>query len=81
MLLLLAGAVTALPLIWFTAAARRLDYSTVGFFQYIAPTCHFLLAIFLYREPFGGAQLATFLCIWSALAIVTARSIVEARRR
>ena len=80
-LLLLAGAVTALPLIWFTAAARRLDYSTVGFFQYIAPTCHFLLAIFIYGEPFGGAQLVTFLCIWSALAIVTARSVVEARKR
>ncbi len=80
-LLLLSGAVTALPLIWFTAAARRLDYSTVGFFQYIAPTCHFLLAIFLYGEPFGGAQLVSFLCIWGALAIVTARSIVEARAR
>ncbi len=80
-LLLLAGAVTALPLIWFTAAARRLDYSTVGFFQYIAPSCHFLLAVFVYGEPFGEAQLATFLCIWSALAIVTARSALEARRR
>ncbi len=80
-LLLLSGAVTALPLIWFTAAARRLDYSTVGFFQYIAPTCHFLLAILIYGEPFGGAQLVTFLCIWSALAIVTARSAVEARKR
>jgi chloramphenicol-sensitive protein RarD len=81
LLLLLAGAVTALPLIWFTAAARRLDYSTVGFFQYIAPSCHFLLAIFLYGEPFTGAHLATFLCIWSALAIITARTVVEARRR
>ncbi len=80
LLLFLAGAVTALPLIWFTAAARRLDYSTVGFFQYIAPSCQFLLAVFVYGESFTGAHLATFLCIWSALAIVTARSALEARR-
>jgi chloramphenicol-sensitive protein RarD len=80
-LLLLAGAVTALPLIWFTAAARRLDYAAVGFFQYIAPSCQFLLAVFLYGEPFTGAHLITFLCIWSALAIVTVRSVLEARRR
>ncbi|MDH3594555.1 MAG: EamA family transporter RarD [Rhodospirillales bacterium] len=81
LLLFLAGAVTALPLIWFTAAARRLDYSTVGFFQYIAPSCQFLLAVLVYGESFTGAHLITFLCIWSALAIVTARSALEARRR
>lgn len=81
LLLVLAGAVTALPLVWFTAAARRLDYATVGFFQYIAPSCQFLLAVLLYGEPFTAAHLVTFLCIWGALAIVTARSVVEARRR
>jgi chloramphenicol-sensitive protein RarD len=80
-LLLLAGAVTAAPLIWFTSAARRLDYSTVGFFQYIAPSFQFLLAVFVYGEAFTGAHLATFLCIWGALAIVTARSALDARRR
>ena len=79
-LLLLSGAVTAVPLIWFTAAARRLAYSTVGFFQYLAPSCHFLLAVFVYGEAFGPAHLITFVCIWSALAIVTARSILEGRR-
>jgi chloramphenicol-sensitive protein RarD len=80
-LLLLSGAVTAVPLIWFTAAARRLAYSTVGFFQYLAPSCHFLLAVLVYGESFGAAQLVTFLCIWGALAIVTGRSVVEGRRR
>jgi chloramphenicol-sensitive protein RarD len=79
-LLLLSGAVTAVPLIWFTAAARRLAYSTVGFFQYLAPSCHFLLAVFVYGEAFGAAQLVTFLCIWGALAIVTARSVLKGRR-
>ena len=68
-LLLLAGAVTALPLIWFASAARRLRLSTVGFFQYLAPSCHFLLAVFLFGEPFTRTHLVTFVCIWSALAI------------
>ncbi|MDH3475334.1 MAG: EamA family transporter RarD [Rhodospirillales bacterium] len=80
LLLVLSGAVTALPLIWFTAAARRLDYSTLGFFQYIAPSGHFLLAVFVYGEPFTNAHLVTFLCIWSGLAIYTLRSLAASRR-
>lgn len=79
-LLILSGPVTALPLIWFTAAARRLDYSTVGFFQYIAPSCQFLLAVFAYGEPFTRTHLITFLLIWSALAIFTGQSVVRMRR-
>ncbi len=79
-LLMLSGAVTALPLIWFTAAARRLDYSTVGFFQYIAPTGHFLLAVFVYGEAFTGAHLVTFVCIWSGLGLYTLRSLAVSRR-
>jgi chloramphenicol-sensitive protein RarD len=80
LLLVLSGAVTALPLIWFTAAARRLDYSTLGFFQYIAPSGHFLLAVFVYGESFTSAHLVTFLCIWSGLAIYTLRSLAASRR-
>ncbi len=81
LLLILGGAVTAAPLIWFASAARRLDYSTVGFFQYIAPTCQFLLAVMLYGEPFTRAHLVTFVFIWSALAILIVRSALDARRR
>lgn len=80
-LLMLSGAVTALPLIWFTAAARRLDYSTVGFFQYIAPSVHLLLAVFLYGEAFTRAHLITFACIWIGLGIYTLRSLAVSRRR
>lgn len=74
-LLFLAGPVTAVPLIWFTSAARRLNYATIGIFQYIAPSCHFLLGVFLYDEPFGTAHLITFACIWTALVIFTTDSL------
>ena len=76
LLLLLAGPVTALPLIWFTAAARRLEYSTIGFFQYIAPSCQFLLAVVVYGESFTRDHLISFVLIWCALAIFAWRTLV-----
>ena len=79
-LLLLSGVVTALPLMAFASAVRRLEYSTVGFFQYIAPSGHFLLAVFVYDEAFTGAHLVTFALIWTALAIFTAQSLRTLRR-
>jgi chloramphenicol-sensitive protein RarD len=79
-LLVLAAPVTALPLIWFTSAARRLRLSTVGFFQYIAPSCQFLLAVFLFSEPFTTTHLITFSFIWLALALFTGDSLLAARR-
>ncbi|MCB1035459.1 MAG: EamA family transporter RarD [Acidobacteria bacterium] len=63
------GVMTALPLLWFSNAARRLPLSTLGFFQYIAPTGQFLLAVFHYHEPFSALQLRSFVLIWIALAI------------
>jgi len=71
LLLLAAGVITALPLVWFTSGARRLPYATIGVFQYIAPSGHFLLAIFLYHEKFTIYHLITFVCVWTALAIFT----------
>lgn len=68
-LLLLAGVATATPLVAFAAGARRLDYATVGIFQYIAPTGHFLLAVYVYGETFTRAHMVTFALIWLALAI------------
>lgn len=67
LLLPAGGLVTALPLVWFANAARRLPYSTVGFLQYLAPSIQFLLAVFLFREPFGLRQIFSFSLIWSAL--------------
>lgn len=80
-LLILAGPVTALPLIWFTSAARRLKLSTIGFFQYIAPTCQFLLAVFLFDEPFTSGHLITFALIWTALLVFSLQSLVQRRAR
>jgi len=54
LLLMLAGPVTIIPLLLFTAAAKRITYSALGFFQYITPTTLFLLALFFYQEPFWG---------------------------
>lgn len=81
LLLVAAGLVTAMPLIWFTSGARRLNYSTIGLFQYLAPSIHFLLAVLVFGEAFTGAHLVTFGCIWVALAIYSAQSWMIARRR
>jgi chloramphenicol-sensitive protein RarD len=68
LLLMSAGIATAVPLLLFAAAARRLKLATIGFLQYITPTMHFLLAVLIYKEPFSSAHLASFLCIWAGLA-------------
>lgn len=67
-LLLAAGIVTTLPLLWFTNAVRRLRLATIGFLQYISPTLQLLLAVAVYDEPFTRTHLVTFACIWIALA-------------
>jgi len=71
LLLVVAGAVTVVPLILFTLGVRRLPLSTAGLLQYIAPTCTFLLAVFLYNEPFTAAHAVSFGLIWTALALYT----------
>ncbi len=81
LLLIAAGLVTAIPLIWFTCGARRLNYSTIGLFQYLAPTCQFLLAVLAFGEAFTWAHVVTFCCIWTALAIYSAQSWLISRRQ
>lgn len=68
-LLILAGVVTTAPLLCFTAAARRIQYSTLGFFQYIGPSIMFVLAVFFYNEALDPARLLTFAFVWTALAL------------
>ncbi len=70
-LLVLAGVITTVPLLFFTGAAKRIRYSTLGLFQYIAPSLMFLLAVLLYNEPLAVDKLITFVIIWLALAIYT----------
>ena len=81
-LLALGGAITAIPLLLFTAAARRLPYSTLGFLQYIAPSLQFLLAVLAFGEPLTTPHIICFGAIWTALAVFTLdgwRSAVRAR--
>jgi chloramphenicol-sensitive protein RarD len=80
MLLLLAGLVTVLPLIWFNMAAQRLPLSVVGFFMYIAPTMTFLLAVFVWGEPFTQGHAVAFGCIWIALGLISVESLNKMRR-
>jgi chloramphenicol-sensitive protein RarD len=70
-LLVLAGAVTAAPLLCFTTAVRLLPLTTLGFLQYLAPSGHFLLAVLAYGEVLTPGRIITFVCIWLALAIFT----------
>ncbi|NER00756.1 MAG: EamA family transporter RarD [Cyanothece sp. SIO2G6] len=69
-----AGVVTSMPLLWFNNATKRLRLSTMGFFQYIAPSLQLMLGVFLYQEPFTRTHAITFGCIWVALAMYSADS-------
>jgi chloramphenicol-sensitive protein RarD len=71
--------VTALPLLLFTLGARRLNFSTLGFLQYIAPSCMFIIGVLLYHEPLSRAQLYTFVMIWTALGIFSTDSAIYYR--
>lgn len=74
-LLLLSGPLTALPLLWFAGAARRLKLTTLGLVQYISPTLQLVCAVWVFHEPFDSARLAGFVMIWSALALVSADAL------
>lgn len=67
--LVAAGVVTTVPLLCFIAAAKRLQLSTMGFFQYIGPSLMFVFGVFLYNEPLDPSKLLTFGFIWTALCL------------
>lgn len=67
--LICAGIVTTAPLLCFTAAARRLRYSTLGFFQYLGPSIMFIMAVWWFNEPLDQAKIITFIFVWLALAL------------
>jgi len=80
-MLILSGAVTTIPLVFFASAARRLPFSLLGLLQYIAPTMTLLMAVFLWGEQFTTAHMVAFSCIWGALAIYSADSFFPVRNR
>lgn len=81
LLLICSGIPTILPLIWFNMAAQKLPLSILGFFQYLAPSISFLLAVYLFGETFTTGHAVAFGCIWLALAMVSIEPFRRARRR
>ncbi len=71
LLLMLGGFVTSFPLLCFAAAVTRLSLTTMGMFQYIAPTMSLIIAVLIYGESFGLSRIILFTCIWTALIIFT----------
>ncbi len=80
LLLVLAGPVTAVPLLLFGAAARRLPLSVLGLLQYLAPVLQFGFGVLLFHEPMPPARLAGFALVWLALVVLTADGLRSARR-
>lgn len=80
LLLLGCGVVTAVPLMLYANGAKLLRLSTIGMLQYIAPTMIFLIAVFVFHEPFGQARMVAFPLIWLALVLYTSSLWQEARR-
>ncbi len=71
LLLMLSGVITATPLLWFAKCTQLVEFSTIGFMQYIAPTISFFLGVFLFKEEFTVIHLISFCFIWAALIIYT----------
>jgi len=79
--LLLAGPLTAIPLLLFAAGARRIPLATLGILQYIAPSIQMLLGVWLYGEAFEPARAIGFYLIWTALLLYSADSFWNARKQ
>ncbi|MBN9028205.1 MAG: permease [Rhizobiales bacterium 63-7] len=80
-LLLSAGVITAVPLIIYANGAKLLRLSTIGIMQYIAPTMIFLIAVFIFDEPFGTAKMIAFPLIWLALVVYSVSMLAASRRK
>jgi chloramphenicol-sensitive protein RarD len=80
LLLVAAGPITAIPLLMFTAGARRIPLSLLGLLQYIAPTMQFLLGVWLFKEAFSQQRAIGFAIIWGALALYAAEGLWRQRR-
>ena len=79
LLIVFGGVVTAVPLLLFAMAARKMDSSTLGMIQFLAPTIVFLLGLFVFGEPLKPVQLASFVLIWTAIAIFVQHLLTQRR--
>lgn len=80
-LLLLAGPVTAVPLLFFAAGARRIPLSLLGLLQYTGPTLQLLLGVWLWNEPFPAQKQAGYALIWLSLALYAAEGLWMSTRQ
>jgi len=80
LMLLVTGLWTAMPLLWFVAAASRLRLATLGLMQYMAPTMQFVIAFTLNNEPFGPRRLVVFGLIWLGVGIFAWDSLRSSRQ-
>jgi chloramphenicol-sensitive protein RarD len=80
LLLMLAGVVTAVPLMMFAGAANRIPLTALGILQYVTPTLQLALGVLLYHEPMPPARLAGFALVWVALIVFTTDGLRRARR-
>jgi chloramphenicol-sensitive protein RarD len=78
-LLVMAGPITAVPLLLFASGARRISLSALGLLQYLAPTLQFLLGVWLFHEAFSSDRLVGFLMIWAALALFAGEGLLRSR--
>ena len=81
LLLMGCGVVTTIPLVLYANGAKLLRLSTIAILQYIAPTMIFLTAVFVFKEPFGGAKLLAFPLIWAALVIYSTTLFNQMRKK
>ncbi|UXR68758.1 EamA family transporter RarD [Staphylococcus sp. IVB6246] len=79
--LLFSGAVTAIPLLAFSAAAVRIPLSLVGFIQYVGPTLIFLNGVLVFKEPFNMDQFITFCFIWFGILIYVLSQVIKMKRK
>jgi chloramphenicol-sensitive protein RarD len=80
-LLVLAGPITAIPLLLFATGARKIPLSILGLLQYLSPTIQFLLGVWLFHEAFSSDRLVGFLMIWAALALFAGEGLLRSRSK
>jgi chloramphenicol-sensitive protein RarD len=78
-LLVMAGPITAVPLLLFATGARKIPLSILGLLQYLSPTIQFLLGVWLFHEAFSSDRLVGFLMIWAALALFAGEGLLRSR--
>ena len=80
-LMVASGVVTAVPLLMFASAAKRIPLTMIGIMQYIAPTLQFLIGVLIYKEPFTRTNLIGFSLVWVALIVFWVESVYAHRAK